>query len=141
MKPEPTANILERLDGANETSRGQWEARCPAHDDRTASLCVGTGDDGRALVTCQAGCTIEAVCEAAGLTLADLYSERPAGGNGRARGKKPGRIVKVYDYTDEDGALLFQTVRFDPKDPADPLTQVLENDYPVESIVDPQTQE
>ena len=32
-------------------------------------------------------------------------------------------------------------VRFDPKDPADPLTQVLENDYPVESIVDPQTQE
>ena len=32
-------------------------------------------------------------------------------------------------------------VRFDPSDPADPLTQVLENDYPVESIVDPHTQE
>jgi len=31
--------------------------------------------------------------------------------------------------------------RFDPRDPAEPLTQVLENDYPVESIVDPQTQE
>ena len=32
-------------------------------------------------------------------------------------------------------------VRFDPGDSADPLTQALENDYPVESIVDPQMQE
>ena len=31
--------------------------------------------------------------------------------------KRPSRrIVATYDYTDEDGTLLFQTVRYDPKD-------------------------
>ena len=49
-----------------------WSARCPAHDDRRASLSVGEGDDGRALIHCHARCTPEAVCNALGLTLADL---------------------------------------------------------------------
>ena len=53
-----------------------WSARCPAHDDRRASLSVGEGDDGRALIHCHARCTPEAVCNALGLTLADLM---PAG--------------------------------------------------------------
>lgn len=46
------------------------------------------------------------------------------GGNARAapapskpNGKAPaGEIVATYDYQDEDGALLFQVVRFEPKD-------------------------
>lgn len=38
--------------------------------------------------------------------------------NERARREKghKGRIVKTYDYRDEGGNLLYQTVRFDPKD-------------------------
>jgi len=35
--------------------------------------------------------------------------------NGRRKGQR-GRIVAVYDYPDEDGSLLYQTVRFEPKD-------------------------
>jgi putative DNA primase/helicase len=33
-----------------------WLCRCPAHDDKTPSLSVGTGRDGRLLLTCFAGC-------------------------------------------------------------------------------------
>ena len=33
-----------------------WSARCPVHDDRTPSLSIKTGDDGKVLVHCFAGC-------------------------------------------------------------------------------------
>lgn len=36
--------------------------------------------------------------------------------NGRRRKGQRGRIVETYDYTDEVGNLLYQTVRFEPKD-------------------------
>ena len=45
---------------------GRWsgaggEARCPAHEDRTPSLSIHDGDNGRLLTCCHAGCTPEAV--------------------------------------------------------------------------------
>jgi putative DNA primase/helicase len=54
-------------------------ARCPAHDDRQASLSVTVGDDGRALVHCHAGCSIHAVTDALGIAAADLFQPRPKG--------------------------------------------------------------
>ena len=33
-----------------------------------------------------------------------------------ASGRRPRAIVQEYDYTDEDGTSLYQTVRFEPKD-------------------------
>jgi hypothetical protein len=36
--------------------------------------------------------------------------------NGRRRNGRRGRIVETYDYHDEGGNLLYQTVRFEPKD-------------------------
>jgi hypothetical protein len=35
----------------------QYRARCPAHDDRKASLTVGIGDSGRITWHCFTGCT------------------------------------------------------------------------------------
>ncbi len=70
-----------------------WECRCPAHDDRKPSLSIDRGDDGRALVHCHAGCSVEAVCGALGLTLADLFADSPGNRNGHA----PNRIgASVY---------------------------------------------
>src|SRR5215218_4128859 len=44
-------------------------------------------------------------------------TDSPAGrSNGRRRKGQRGRIVETYDYPDEDGNLLYQTVRFEPKD-------------------------
>jgi hypothetical protein len=63
--------------------RGQWSARCPAHDDRGPSLTVKEADDGKILVHCFSGCSVEDVVHAIGLSLADLFPRaRPAPGAG-----------------------------------------------------------
>ena len=54
-----------------------WTARCPAHEDRTPSLSIREGDDGRILIRCHAGCTADKVCAALGLRLSDLFPGPP----------------------------------------------------------------
>ncbi|MGC9986274.1 MAG: hypothetical protein ABSF35_21970 [Polyangia bacterium] len=78
-----------------------WSARCPAHDDRHASLAIGEGKDGRALLFCHGGCELADMLRALGLTARDLFIGPPA--------RIDERIF--YDYRDEGGELLFQVVR------------------------------
>ena len=52
------ATFLDRLDGVKRTGAGRWLARCPAHDDKRASLAVRELDDGRVLVHDFAGCAV-----------------------------------------------------------------------------------
>jgi hypothetical protein len=68
----PVETVLSKLPDAMPAGGGGWSARCPAHDDGRASLSIGEGDDGRALVCCHAGCKTVAVCEAVGLRVVDL---------------------------------------------------------------------
>lgn len=100
-------HILTRLDGVRESASG-YEARCPAHDDRRASLSIARGDDGRVLLHCHAGCTPVEICSALGLKLVDLFAS-----DGRRNGS---RIVATYDYRDASGKIVYQIVRFEPKD-------------------------
>jgi len=119
----PVQNLLRRLNGVKKTGRDQWQARCPAHDDRKPSLSIGRGRDGRALVICHAGCSTASVLSAVGLSEADLFPDEPnrrAGntgkGGGSTSGSSPsGRIVAQYDYRDASGNVLFQVVRYEPK--------------------------
>ena len=88
----------------------QWEGLCPAHDDTDPSLSI-TAENGKVLLCCHAGCLTEDVVAALGLSMADLFDEeRPRRESGQGR-----EIVATYDYVDETGRLLFQTVRFRPK--------------------------
>lgn len=103
--------ILPTLNGLRKTGNGQWEARCPCHDDNRASLSVGRGDNGQTLLHCHAGCATADIVAALGLKMSDLA---PDNGNGRPAGKP--EIVKLYDYQDESGELLFQVCRMRPKD-------------------------
>jgi len=64
--------LLSRLHGVSKSGDG-WKAKCPAHDDRHSSLSINLGDDGRALLHCHAGCTVEAVCAAINVGVADLF--------------------------------------------------------------------
>jgi putative DNA primase/helicase len=76
----PLERVLARFPSARAV-KGGYEARCPAHDDRRASLFISTGDDGRALLFCHARCPTRAVLKAIGLTFPDLFpanSERPS---------------------------------------------------------------
>lgn len=68
--------VVAALRGAGRVARAnatQALARCPAHDDREASLSVSRRDD-RALVYCHAGCSTQAVVGALGLRMADLFN-------------------------------------------------------------------
>lgn len=57
-------------------------ANCPAHRDRTPSLSIGQGDDGRILLHCWAGCQTREVAAALGLAWSDLF---PATSRSRKR--------------------------------------------------------
>jgi putative DNA primase/helicase len=104
--------FLERLDGVRRRSPGDgYTALCPAHEDENPSLSVREGDDGRVLVKCFAGCGVEEVVGAIGMSMADLFDS--VGRNGSNRRS---RIAETYDYRDQAGNLLFQVVRFEPKD-------------------------
>ncbi|REK24792.1 MAG: DUF3987 domain-containing protein [Planctomycetota bacterium] len=67
----PVERLLAKLPDVKQAGTG-WSARCPAHEDQRPSLSVAEGDDGRALVNCHAGCTVDAICAALGLRVADL---------------------------------------------------------------------
>ena len=68
--------LLERLDGIRATGSARWLAKCPAHEDRSASLSIRETDDERVLLHCFAGCEPRAVLQAARLDFEDLYPER-----------------------------------------------------------------
>lgn len=99
-------DLLARFVGVTADGAG-WSARCPAHDDQRASLSIATGEDGRWLLHCHAGCAIDTIVTAAGLVTADLFS---------AKTTTKSAIVATYTYHDEGGAHLFDVVRFAPKD-------------------------
>lgn len=70
------SEFVDRLDKARQTGPSRWIGRCPAHADKHPSLGVTEGDDGRVLIICRAGCGIEAIVAAVGITLADIMPER-----------------------------------------------------------------
>lgn len=110
----PIDLVLERIPDARPCRKG-WMARCPAHDDRRPSLSIGQGDDGRVLLRCHADCKVEAICSALGIAVTELFPSK-ASVNGRRQSTAPtSRIVAIYPYRDEGGALLFEAVRYDPK--------------------------
>jgi hypothetical protein len=97
-------SVLTRLAGVRRNGDG-WVARCPAHEDHNPSLSIHERD-GKVLLHCHAGCTVEAICAALGIDMRDLFND----------GEAEPRIVAEYGYTDEEESLLYQVIRFDPKD-------------------------
>lgn len=96
--------FLEHLEDVSKSGKG-YVARCPAHDDQTASLGITEGDAG-ILLNCYAGCATANVIAALGLDWSDI------GKHGR---KSYGEPEAIYEYTDEDGNLLFEAIRFPGK--------------------------
>jgi hypothetical protein len=89
-----------------ETSGG-YSTRCPAHDDTHASLSLSESTDGKALLHCHAGCELPAILKSLGMFESQLFPEVSAPRQ---------QIVATYDYVDENGGLLYQKVRYEPKD-------------------------
>lgn len=108
--------VVERFGGGKRAGAG-YKVRCPAHEDKEASLSISLGRNGRILLKCHAGCTWDDIIRVSPIDARELA---PEDGPGRGRGTgnpwTDSKIVEVYDYRDPSGQLLFQTVRFDPKD-------------------------
>jgi hypothetical protein len=94
-------DFLNQLDGVK-SQKGGWIACCPAHDDKKPSLSISEGNDGRILLTCHAGCPTDAIVDALGMKLSDLFVESKTNSNGRV-------IEATYGYRDETGKLLSKT--------------------------------
>lgn len=112
LSPMPGGKIgtvLARLHGVERAGEG-WKATCPCHDDRHQSLSVGATADGTVLLHCHRNppCPFEQIVAALSLTPRDLFAET-------APRRVPRQIEAIYSYRDEDGQLLFQSVRYRPK--------------------------
>jgi hypothetical protein len=147
---DPVAVLRARLetDGFDPRATGpdSWESRCPAHNGSRHNLSISPGDDGRALIHCHhvPPCRTEAIVQAIGLTMSDLYPPRdeptpspPANGKstskGKARGKprthrspeaalatttrKLGEPKASWVYHNADESEALQVYRFDFPDP------------------------
>lgn len=87
--------FLKKLQGVHGKT-----ALCPAHDDKRRSLSHSV-KNGKILIHCHAGCSVEDIVIAMGLKMSDLFDEP----------EKNMNIIKVYDYYDENNSLLFQVCR------------------------------
>jgi len=61
--------MLTKVKGRN----GSWTACCPSHNDKSPSLSIREGQDGRVLVHCFAGCSVHEVVGAVGMSVNDLF--------------------------------------------------------------------
>lgn len=81
--------LLQRLDRVHARGRGQWSARCPAHDDKGPSLSVKETAEGAVLVHCFAGCNVDEIVRAVGFDITALFPPKP---DKPGAGTKPSKL-------------------------------------------------
>jgi hypothetical protein len=69
--------LIEKLQKARTTGRETWIACCPAHEDKNPSMTIRELDDGRVLLHCFAGCSVEDILGAVGLDFDALFPPKP----------------------------------------------------------------
>ena len=104
--------FLDLLQGVKSSGDGRWTSLCPSHNDTNPSLGIRFNKQ-RIGLYCFAGCETRKVCEALNISMADLdlSSEKP---KHKTRTEKFDRSTPdvTYDYTDEQGKLVFQVCRY-----------------------------
>lgn len=108
--------ILDALAVANcnpKKSGDGWSARCPGHPDKRNSFNLGQGREGRALIFCHAGCSIDVMLFALGLEESAMF-EPKAPTHTDNGGEK--RIEKTYPFESVAGELIYEVVRFHGKE-------------------------
>jgi len=95
--------IIARLEKVKRPDKnGEYLALCPFHDDHNPSLSVNFDKGTYNCFGCQSSGPISRLAERLGVNVAlPTKAER--------------QVEAEYNYTDEDGKLLFQVVRYHPK--------------------------
>lgn len=97
---------------------GKAQALCPAHPDKEASLTITQGNDGKTLLKCHAGCSSKSVVLAAGLKMADLFSENRLSEERRRtyiESREKRKIEAVYNYVSTNGEYAYTKIRLEGK--------------------------
>ena len=102
-------SLLSRLEKTRRTGEGKWLACCPAHNDKSPSLAIKFTDDGKILIHCFAGCSVEEIVSAIGFTLADLMPDNPI----YKKGTKPPKFNKyeLFDRVVFESTILLVAIR------------------------------
>jgi putative DNA primase/helicase len=105
------APVLSQLDSLTWQPSGNAAANCPSHSDTTRSLSVKFGRNNELLLKCHGkeSCVFDDIAKALDRPQKDFFFQ--AAGNDRPTE----RLEETYDYVDEAGKLLFQSMRFFPK--------------------------
>ena len=90
---------LSKLEGIKKI-HGGYQAKCPCHEDRHQSLSIAE-KDGKLMLYCHAGCSFENIIRTLNIS--------------RERENNAPIITAIYDYTDLEGKLLYQVIRYHPK--------------------------
>lgn len=69
-------DLLDRLEGVRKNGANHWVAKCPAHTDKSPSLSIACGEDGRILLHDFGGCKVHDVLAAVGMEVGDLFEQR-----------------------------------------------------------------
>lgn len=98
--------LIDRLEGVKRTGPDRWLARCPAHDDRSASLSIRELDDGRVLAHCFAGCAVAEIVAAVDLRLDDLFPPRDERLHARRGERRPFPAADVLRAVDREALIV-----------------------------------
>lgn len=105
--------FLSAFKSVKETAAGsgQYICRCPAHDDRKASLSIKdeTGRSDRILLHCQAGCSTEEILRAAGKSFNDIQPKTER----KQLQAWERNLTAEYRYTDAEGNYLYSKLRYE----------------------------
>lgn len=112
---DPTERVLAALRrlGCRYKPEGKDKYRglCPNHRDVRPSLSVTRKPD-QVLLNCFAGCGKDQLLATLGLEKRDLFLNPTSPSPKPTRGR---RVIDVYPYEDDDGRLLAEKVRYEPK--------------------------
>ena len=68
--------FLNHLDKVRKNGSDKWMACCPGHDDKSPSLAIKEGNDGKIILHCFAGCPTESIVSALNLEMSDLFAQK-----------------------------------------------------------------
>ena len=102
--------ILSGCRKVKQTGPSNWIATCPAHEDRSPSMTVREFDDGRVLLHCFAGCSVESILGALGLKWDALFPDKPPQGDFKPPHRRPFPAADVLAAVADDCALICVTM-------------------------------
>ena len=105
------SHILGNLAPSGYWEKDRYYTHCPLHDDRDWSFCF---DKGSRMWKCQSGCG-DGDLVSLGVRLWSCGVDESVARIQALLGGHPRKVVRTYPYVNEQGTLLFEVVRYEPK--------------------------